>query len=863
VNEYLDEHGDVSSQQCATVTRLRNRLLAEMRSPSAAPFVGRSDCIAFLTQAWDAAAGGVSKSVMVTGAAGMGKTRIMSVLYDYAVLRGARCVTHICGSNDRHRPLALFAHIAERLLGLRGGLGISPLARSYIARLCNAGAPAAPTSTDAIASEEVRGELLAALVDLIDAVSSEGPLLLAIDDAHLLDAASWTVLREISRKVTDRSLLVLLCTRSAQHPTRARLPLRLRTFPLGPLSVDDSRTLLLALAPDRAKDRSRLDRDLHTSAGNPFLIHALARYSPANSQPGNLPVDVSVLAASCYYSLDEDSRTLLESVLHLRELATLTRLRTVAQLDDTSFLRRLRLLEEEGLVRLADGCVECSHDLIADALRAITPQTVAAVLNARIAAHLEAECVDNRLDPTLAWAAAQAWLTAGEPVAAARLLRRCAAHAAALGEPTEAAKMLGRLLDVPLPRDEALALTADMIAHADAGGGRHLRAQSMDARIRLLQEEPLHLLPEAQKELSELSVARLECQLPESKDIAFLLEGLQGVLVDGTYDLEPRLRAAVTLLISADLLYDRGLANAVWTEVTPLFGLPLLPTLHALRVQLIYHAVFGDADKAIAIAKQILGSPLPPTLGITAARGHRNAMFALHTLGCSQELHTWAIRIYEYMRTRKVYSECVYVANTIAERHLKDGDFEAAADWVSRVAEDLSNIHSIAGGVTAGFYSTLASLASICGRADSAAAVLNVVRDRLPLLHTPRMKSTDDALWMRLNLLSNVQPSDSSLTALERAYELGSMLGRQDTVVEALWLAYRADGQNARCSELLRDYLSLRRRELSKPDWSLRYSTRDDLLWSELGYSSVSAPTIGGNTNAKLDMALSVVLHGH
>jgi DNA-binding SARP family transcriptional activator len=861
VNEYLDEHADAASPECATVARLRNRLVAEMRSPVAAPFVGRADCLAFLSQSWDAAIAGAAQSILLTGAAGIGKTRVMTVLSDHAVLRGARCVRHTCGSNDRHRPLALFAHIAERLLSLRGALGISPLARSHIARLSDAGEPPRPTSADPIASEVARAELQDALVDLVDAITAEGPLLLAIDDAHLLDTASWSVLREIVQQLTARPLLLLLSTRATQYPARARLPLRLQTLPLSPLSEADSRTLLLTLAPDRAKDLTRLAHDVQTSGGNPLLIHALARYAHASLGTEGVPVDISVLAASAYYYLGQDTRTLMESVLQLRELATLSRLRLVSRMDETSFLTSLRHLEEEGLVRLFDGGVACSHDLIADALRALTPHTVAAVLNARIAAQLEAECVDNRMDPTLAWAAAQAWMNAAEPSAASRLLRRCAAHAAALGEPVEAAGILGRLLDVTLPSEESLQLTADLISHAEAGGERHLRARGTEARIRLLQEEPFRSQASTLTELSQLTVCHLEDRLHEAEDLQPLLGQLSAILVDPAQQSALRIRAAASLLISADVQYDRALADFTWKAVTPLCNSLASPDPRALRVQLIYNTVFGDVDKASAIARHILRNRSESNLAANAAGNHRSALFALHALGCSSDFHEPASDIYELMRTRKVYSECVYLANLIADRFLQDGDLEASIAWTARVVDDVRRVHPTAGGVTQAYYATLAFLATLCGQLHEATRALEVFRARLPLIHTPRFRAADSAFNVRLALLKEAgPPCNDEVAALERAHLAGSTMGRHDSIVEALWLAYRANGEIAKSSELMREYLTGKRREPSAPEWSLRFSTREDRIWTQLGYEAVCAPHVSAASRAKLNAVLDTLI---
>jgi hypothetical protein len=618
---------------------------------------------------------------------------------------------------------------------------------------------------------------------------------------------------------------------------------------------------LLALAPDRARDSAGLEQDIQTSGGNPFFIHALARFSHASARSPHLPVDISVLAASSYYSLTKDTRTLLECVLYLSELSTLSRLRTVSQLTDASLLRGLRELEEEGLVRLDDGSVRCSHDLIADALRALTPQTVAAILNRRIAAHLEAECVDNRLDPTLAWAAAQAWMTAGELTAAVRLLRRCAAHAAGLGEPVEAARILGRVLDVALPYDDALLLTADLLAHSDAAGERHLHARATETRLRLLADVSIGSHSHTTEELSYLKVSYLADRLHEVDDLVPLLDQLRAILIKQDCPPAHRLQAAVTLFISADLLYDQELAHQTWREASPLFGSDPALATHALRAQLIFHTVFGEVAAAASIARQLLSNDSDSQLISRSAWSHRNALFALHALGCSEAFHLAAHAIYAYVRSRKVYSEGVYVANLIAERFLQEGNLEAAIDWSARAASDVHRIHPTGGGVTQGFYSTLAFVASAFGRWQLAERALRIVGDRLPLIRSPRLAAVDSALWMRLRLLSGGEaPSAEALACLENAHRLGKTFGRQDSIVEALWLAYRAKDQAGRASELLRDYLTSTRRERSLPEWSLRYYTREDRTWSALGYEAAPPPQVGSARIATLDSALSAAL---
>jgi hypothetical protein len=415
--------------------------------------------------------------------------------------------------------------------------------------------------------------------------------------------------------------------------------------------------------------------------------------------------------------------------------------------------------------------------------------------------------------------------------------------------------MLERLLDVALPVDELLSLTADLISYSDAGCERHLRARAMEVRIRLLQEEPFCSRASTPKELAELRVLRLEDKLHESTDLVPLLAQLRGILLDDAQELDQRLRSAVTLLITADLLFDSHAAHFAWQTTASLLASAASP--HALRVPLIYHTVFGDVNAAISIARELLAGVSNPTVVERFSWRHRNALFALHTLGCSSDFHAPASVVHHYARDRRVYSTCAYIGSLITDSYMQEGDLEAAIDWTVRNADDVRRVDPTAEGVTQGFYSTLAFLASSCDRLDAAPKALAQFRRRLALVHTPRLRAVDSALWLRLRLIrGEAAPSDEELSTLRHAYQLGSTYGRQDFVVEALWLAHRARGEATLCAELLQEYVAVKRREPSRPDWSLRFSTREDPTWAELGYEAPRAPCIGSAARAKLDAVL-------
>jgi len=834
IDAFLEDFGDTDPRVRVEAQRLRRRVSSIRPSTALPPLIGRAATVGLLTDAWTEAERGETQYVLMTGPAGIGKSRLVSALRDLVTSRGATALVYSCGDNDRHRPLSFFVRLSTQLLALPGSLGISPSALSHITRLSLAEARADTSVSDAITSEIVRGDTHDALVDLIDAVSVETALLVVVDDAHLLDPSSWAVLRSLARRVRVRTAMLVLSARSTVHfQSQSSLP-HCRVIPVTRLSKADSRALLLSLAPDRARDEQQLNEALRLAAGNPFFLQALARLPRWASSGADVPLDITALAARSYHSLDEPTRTVLECVLVLKDLSTLTRVCAAALVGDVAFLRSLRLLEEDGLVHCIGQDIRCSHDLLATALRQLIPSTVTALLRQRIAAQLEAECVGRGFDVSLAWAAADAWLSLGNTTAAARLVRRCGAHAAHLAEHSEAARMLCRLIAVPLPADEALALVDEVICYAEVGGERSILARALRERLRLMEAMSVTLDESRHQELSSMRIAIAEADLNEANDLRALISESRTVFEDNSLGSELRMRAGVSLLIAADLGLDRELAVRCWRRLARLGSELGAEHTQTLRGKLIYHTVFGSPRVAIRTARRILRLHPLPRIDAASVIARRNALFALQMLGDSATLKPTASATYALMTERKIFTEAVYVAVTLAEDAIAAGDFHSALDWLGRASTVIGRLHETAEGVIQGFMSALSLVAVHVGEYDTAARLLAQVHARLRLVTTPRLRAINATYLVRLAVRQGQPiPPECDVVQMREDYKAGCRLGRQDTVVEGLWLAYSKSGAVQDATILLQEYFAINRRETIAADWSLWNSSRIDRFWEE------------------------------
>jgi DNA-binding SARP family transcriptional activator len=191
------------------------------------PFVGRGPELARLRAAWAGSRAGRRRLVLVTGEAGIGKSRLTAELAALAERDGATVLSGRCDEQlgVTYLPVRtalgpyLAACSAERLRELLGPHG-GELARLWpelAARLPQLPAPAQG------GPEADRYRLFEAVAGLLDAIAASGPVLLVVDDLHQADAPSLALLRNLANARRPASLLLLLIARD-DEATRGDLP---------------------------------------------------------------------------------------------------------------------------------------------------------------------------------------------------------------------------------------------------------------------------------------------------------------------------------------------------------------------------------------------------------------------------------------------------------------------------------------------------------------------------------------------------------------------------------------------------------------------------------------------------------------
>ena len=250
------------------------------------PLVGRGAELARLTTAVESARAGSPTAVLLSGDAGVGKTRLLTELCRRARDSGATVlVGHCVDLGAVGLPYLPFAEALRQLADLAGEDG--PLAeavrdRPALDRLITR--PGRPAATPAAADDAARLQLFDAVAGVLgDAAEIAPPLLLVIEDLHWADQSTRDLLSFLLARMRSERMAVVASYRAddlhRRHPLRpllgelVRLPTvqRLELSPFTPAELGDYlRTLSGGPVPDR------LIRDvLARSEGNAYFAEEL------------------------------------------------------------------------------------------------------------------------------------------------------------------------------------------------------------------------------------------------------------------------------------------------------------------------------------------------------------------------------------------------------------------------------------------------------------------------------------------------------------------------------------------------------------------------------------------------------------
>jgi DNA-binding CsgD family transcriptional regulator len=618
---------------------------------------GREEECAALDVLLDAARSGESRTVVLRGEAGVGKTALL----DYAIgsAQDFRVLRSVGVESEMELVFVSLHQLCAPILDRRGSLpGPQREALEVVFGLDSGPAPD-------------RFLVGLATLSLLAEIANEQPLLCVIDDAQWLDSASALAFALVARRLLAEPIGLLF---AARELIDVRELVGLPELMVGGLSEDNARMLLDSALPGRLDERVR-DRIVAEARGNPLALLELPRgLTPGELAGGFAVPDARPLA-------DRIERSFLRQVRSLSPDSQRLLVTAAAEpVGDVTLLWRAaeRLgiasdavapAEAAGLIELG-GRVRFRHPLVRSAIyRAAAPDERRQIHSAL------AEATDPEADPDRrAWHRAHS--TAGLDETVAAELERSAARAQRRGGVAAMAAFLERAAELtpdPARRAERTLSAAQAKLHAGA-------FESAAALVAMAEAGPPDELRLARIDLLHAQIVFAKSRGNEATPLllgaASRLERLDVPLARETY-----LHAVLAAIFASHLARGPGLREVgAAARRAPPPQLPGLPDelLDALAVRL------TDGYSASApMMERVLGAFCAQEIPMQEA---------LRWVWLATVIATdlWDYERYQLLETRHVtilreagaLSELPHALDTLATVHLIAGELAAATSLV-------------------------------------------------------------------------------------------------------------------------------------------------------------------------------------
>jgi DNA-binding CsgD family transcriptional regulator len=342
--------------------------MATDRTPST-PLVGRGTELEQLLAATGVSDGTDSNAVLLSGDAGIGKTRLLRELAGCAREAGHRVlVGHCLDLGDSARPYQPFAEVFSV---------VDDTERDELAARLPALAPLLPWQTSDEADGVERTELFASVVAGLDMLAIATPILVIIEDAHWADASTRHLIRYVLAATFTQPVHIVVSYRSddlhRRHPLRqavaewVRMP-GVRRIELSPLPDADV-TALVRSRGTESMAAEGVRAVVRRAAGNAFFAEELLDAGLADADSA-LPETLADLLLVRLDRLDDDARLVVRAASCGGGRVSDRVLATVVGLAPAAFDGAMRsAIDHKVLTQVGDESYVFRHALLAEAVR--------------------------------------------------------------------------------------------------------------------------------------------------------------------------------------------------------------------------------------------------------------------------------------------------------------------------------------------------------------------------------------------------------------------------------------------------------------------------------------------------------------
>jgi tetratricopeptide (TPR) repeat protein len=316
------------AQLCVNWRRAADAVVVSWRSvapnlvSAAERFVGRADELRRIDRICTAAPEGRGAVALVSGEAGIGKTRFCDETAERARRAGLTVVTARCWGDGGAPALWPWQPILAELCG------------DEAARLLGSGTAA--TTVDAVDAD--RFARFSAIVDALGTAAARAPTCVVVDDIHAADAGTLLLTRFVARAIHRLPLALILSRRNGEPSAdsfearlldeieREAIPVVLHHFDLDEATAFLADQGLRQLAPDLVIALLRV------TGGNPLFLRRIAALGAPDPQRA-LPAGLRVAIEQALAALTPETRRILRASAVLGLAPAVSEATAVAEAD--------------------------------------------------------------------------------------------------------------------------------------------------------------------------------------------------------------------------------------------------------------------------------------------------------------------------------------------------------------------------------------------------------------------------------------------------------------------------------------------------------------------------------------------------
>jgi class 3 adenylate cyclase/predicted ATPase len=255
------------------------------------PLIGREEEIEILLRRWRRAAGGNGQVILISGEAGIGKSRVTATLLERVAGEPHTRLRHFC--SPHHTDSALFPIIEHLERAAKFAREDDPPARlaklSSLLSRTSTGARdawliasllslpgAEPDPLHEMSPQQRKQKTLKALVRQLESMAQQQPVLMVFEDVHWIDPTSMEVLDRIVERIRHLRVLLIVTFRPEYRPPWTGQS-HVTTVTLNRFDESDSAALVGHVAGGQALSPEIVHEIVERADGVPLFVEELTK----------------------------------------------------------------------------------------------------------------------------------------------------------------------------------------------------------------------------------------------------------------------------------------------------------------------------------------------------------------------------------------------------------------------------------------------------------------------------------------------------------------------------------------------------------------------------------------------------------